>query len=236
MPTPSATNVADLLAKAALFRGLSPALRSDIAQRMRETAFDAGQLVFSRSDPGTHLYLITEGKVRISVVTPDGKELSFRHVGPGEVLGEIAVLDGGARSADATAVAKTRAMSLSKPSLDELISHNPPLAKSALAFVCARLRETTSQLEAIALHPLEVRVARFLMQALRLKGLDLDQPEIVLTLGMSQGELALLVGASRPRVNDALAALEMAGAIKRDGAKLRCRPDELAALAGQDEE
>lgn len=79
-------------------------------------------------------------------------------------------------------------------------------------------------------------MARFLMQALQLKGLDLDAGEVVLTLGMSQGELALLVGASRPRVNDALAALEAAGAIKRDGAKLRCRPSELMAMAGHDEE
>lgn len=235
MPPPPQSRIAELLAKAALFSGLESALHAGIAQRMREIAFDAGQLIFSRSDPGSHLYLIVDGKVRISVVTPDGKELSFRHVGPGEVLGEIAVLDGGARSADATAVTKTQAMSLSKAALDELIAQHPALAKTALAFVCARLRETTSQLEAIALHPLEVRVARFLMQALQLKGLDLDAGEVVLTLGMSQGELALLVGASRPRVNDALAALEAAGAIQRDGAKLRCRPEALADIAGHEE-
>ncbi len=236
MPPPTQSRIAELLAKTALFSGLEPALQATIAQRMRETAYDGGRLIFSRSDPGTQLYLIVEGKVRISIVTPDGKELSFRHVGPGEVLGEIAVLDGGARSADATAVIKTQAMSLSRAAFDELIAQHPALARSALAFVCARLRETTSQLEAIALHPLEVRVARFLLQALRLKGLDVDADEVVLPLGMSQGELALLVGASRPRVNDALAALEVVGAIKRDGAKLRCRPEELKAVAGHDEE
>lgn len=235
MPPPPSSRIAELLARTTLFGGLPAAVRDVVAQRMRETTFDGGQLVFSRSDPGTQLYLIVDGKIRISVVTPDGKELSFRHVGPGEVLGEIAALDGGARSADATAVARTQAMSLSKAALDELIAQHPALARSALALVCARLRETTSQLEAIALHPLDVRVARFLMQALRLKGLDFDAGEVVLTLGMSQGELALLVGATRPRVNDALSALEAAGAIRRDGAKLHCRPERLADIAGHEE-
>ena len=116
MPPPKPSRIAEVLARTALFSGLAPSVLAEIAQRMRETAYEAGQLMFSRSDAGTNLYLIVEGKVRISVVTPDGKELSFRHVGPGEVLGEIAVLDGGPRSADATAVAKTQAMTLSRVS------------------------------------------------------------------------------------------------------------------------
>ncbi len=218
--------------------------RSATLQRLAERAGAMAQMDYGfLYDPARGLlsigYNVDEHRPdagHYDLLASESRLASFFAIAKGDVNGEIAVLDGGARSADATAVARTRAMSLSKPALDELMAHNPPLAKSALAFVCARLRETTNQLEAIALHPLEVRVARFLMQALRLKGLDIDQPEVVLTLGMSQGELALLVGASRPRVNDALGALEMAGAIKRDGAKLRCRPDALAALAGQDEE
>jgi CRP/FNR family cyclic AMP-dependent transcriptional regulator len=69
---------------------------------MREASFQAGQAIFARGDSGTDIYLVTEGRVRLSVLSAEGRELSFSYAGPGDLFGEIAALDGGGRTADAT--------------------------------------------------------------------------------------------------------------------------------------
>ena len=107
------------------------------------------------------------------------------------------------------------------------------IAAGVISFLCRRLRETSSQLEAIALHPLEVRLARFLVFALG----DRNAPpgkRVPLDLGFSQGELAQLLGATRPKVNIALGVLESAGAINRTLDRLFCDPVKLAEIARQD--
>ncbi|MEI9900169.1 MAG: cyclic nucleotide-binding domain-containing protein [Hyphomicrobium sp.] len=82
---------------------------------MREVAFEPSQVIFTRGDAGREIYLVVSGRVRISVLTAEGRELSFAHAEPGAIFGEIAMLDGGPRSADATAVNKVSALCLSKP-------------------------------------------------------------------------------------------------------------------------
>jgi CRP-like cAMP-binding protein len=89
------------------------------------------------------------------VLTAEGRELSFAHAEPGAIFGEIAMLDGGPRSADATAVNKVTALSLSKPALKRLMDTRPLVGEAALRFLCSRLREADQQLEAIALYPIE---------------------------------------------------------------------------------
>ena len=80
--------------------------RKAVAREMRPEAYDAGQVMYSRGDPGRDVYLVTAGRVRLSVLTVEGRELSFSHAEAGAVFGEIAALDGGARTADATAVTR----------------------------------------------------------------------------------------------------------------------------------
>src|SRR4029078_12476021 len=94
----------------------------------------------------------------------------------------------------------------------------PRVAVATIQFLCTRLRETDQLLEAIALHRIEVRIARLLLSVLKLQA-GLAVP---LDLGMSQGELALLIGASRPKVSVALSLLQEMGAITRKGANLVC--------------
>src|SRR4249920_2694495 len=96
--------VLEMLAKTALFGPLEDADRRAVAQEMREASFDASQVVFARGDPGRDIYLVASGRVRLSVLTAEGRELSFAHAEQGQIFGEIAVLDGGVRTADATAV------------------------------------------------------------------------------------------------------------------------------------
>ena len=104
--------VIDLLGKSALFGSLPEADRAAIAGRMRRVTFRPNQILFSRGDDGREIYLVLNGRIRLSVLTSDGRELSFAHAAPGNVFGEIAALDGGERSAGATAITHAQVMHL----------------------------------------------------------------------------------------------------------------------------
>jgi CRP-like cAMP-binding protein len=172
--------------------------------------------------------------VRLATSTDEGRELSFRHATTAKILGEIAALDGGPRSAEATAINPVVAYSLERRVLRELLAREPAIAGRFIDFLCRRVRDTSDQLEAIALHPLHVRLARFLLVAL-------GEPQAVpgkrvpLEIGFSQGELALLLGATRPKVNEAFGALEETGAIGRTIDRVFCDPQKLAAVARHDD-
>jgi CRP/FNR family transcriptional regulator, cyclic AMP receptor protein len=223
---------AEMLSRTALFGPLEADHRKAVVQEMREIVFDANQAIFARGDPGKDIYFVMSGRVRLSVLTPEGRELSFAHAEAGQIFGEIAVLDGGMRTADATAVTKVQSLALSKAALMRLMETRPKVGEGVIKFLCNRVREADQQLEGIALYPIEVRLARFFLAAARQKG-DIKQGvKVVLDLPISQSELALLIGASRPKVNAALALLEDDGAIARSDGRFTCDMDELEAIAG----
>jgi CRP-like cAMP-binding protein len=215
-----------------LFGSLDEAERRAIADEMREVSFDPSQVIFARGDTGREIFLVVSGRVRISVLTAEGRELSFAHAEPGSIFGEIAMLDSGPRSADATAVGKVSALSLSKPAFKRLMETQPHVAEAAVRFLCSRIREADQQLEAIALYPIEGRLARFFLAAARAKSPEVKEGRVTIELPISQSELALLIGASRPKVNTALSILETTGALERNGARIVCDLEELQAIAG----
>ena len=154
----------------------------------------------------------------------------MRHAVRGDVIGEIAVLDGRARSADASALTAVTSFMLFRADFHALMRDFPALSTRLIEFLCARLRSTTDQLEAIALHPIEARLARFLLVALGGRKAEPGK-RVPLELGFSQSELAQLLGASRPKVNGALSLLEDLGAVKRTADRLFCDPALLAQTA-----
>lgn len=222
----------EMLARTPLFGALEEADRKAVAQEMREASFDGGQAIFARGDAGREIYLVTGGRVRLSVLTSEGRELSFAHAEQGQIFGEIAVLDGGVRTADATAVTKVGALTLSKGALARLIEQRAVVREAVIKFLCNRVREADHQLEGIALYPIEVRLARFFLAAARQKSEFKPGAKVILDLPISQSELALLIGASRPKVNAALAMLEDGGAIERKESRFTCDIDELEDIAG----
>ena len=232
MVTPE--TIAAYLARTTLFELLDDAQRQSIAREMREAHFAAGELLFGRGDPGREIYLVLEGRVRLSILSVEGREVSFVQAGPGALFGEIAALDGGPRTADATAVNPVRAVLLSHAALKRLITAHSSVAAGAIKLLCARLRDATDQLESIALYPIEVRLARYLLSAAR--QLRPQSPSksarVTIELGMSQGDLALFLGASRPKVNVALSALEASGAIERQGTAIAIDIAALEQLVG----
>lgn len=222
------TDPASLLAQTPLFSGLDDASRKAIARELREASYEPGQVIFSRGDPGSDLHVVSKGRIRLSVLTSDGRELSFAHVETPSIFGELAIFDGRPRSADATAVNKVETLMLSKSAFLRLLESHPTIGEAALRFLAGRLRDADEQLEAIALHPIEARLARFFLASVRQKDPSGKAERVSLALPISQSELALLVGASRPKVNAALQLLEAEGAIERRGQQVIC---DLAALS-----
>ncbi|PZU93643.1 MAG: Crp/Fnr family transcriptional regulator [Chelatococcus sp.] len=221
----------EIIAGTALFAGLAPEALADCAEQFREQHFEQGRMIFARGDSGEQLLLVGEGRVRLAVTTEDGRELSVRHATAGDLLGEIAVLDGGERSADAVALTPVVAYGLRRPQFLDLLARHAGLSANAIAFLCRRLRDTTDQLEGIALYPIEARLARFLLVGLAGQQASPGR-RVPLDMAFSQGELAQLLGASRPKVNAALGSLERTGALKRTADRLFCDPELLAKAAG----
>jgi CRP/FNR family cyclic AMP-dependent transcriptional regulator len=104
-----------------------------------------------------------------------------------------------------------------------------------VTFLCRRLRDVSDRLEAVALYPMEVRLARFLLVALGERTAPPGK-RVPLELGFTQTELAMLLGASRPKINAALRVLEEAGAIGRTSDRLFCDRAKLAVIAQKQDE
>ncbi len=224
------SSLIDLLAKTELFGGLASDELAACAALFREVKFVKGQSLFVRGEKANSLYLVAQGRVRLAITTEDGKELSFRHTVVGEIFGEVGILDGGVRTADATALTPVIAYRLDQNDFHHLWSTRKSVAARLIAFLCQRLRETSYQLELIALHPMHVRLARFFVVAV---GNRKPPPgkRIPIELGMSQNEIALLLGASRPKINEALGTLEKSGAINRTIDRIFCDPAKLGEIA-----
>src|SRR5262245_32240688 len=231
----SEPTVAELLSRTELFGRLEQGDRARVVRQMRHVSFRAGQAIFSRGDPGDEVYLVLEGRVRLSVVTAEGRTISYRHACAGSIFGEIAALDRGVRTADATALTFVMARTLAQRFLDALIRSNPGFARATIEYVCKRLRETSEQVEGIALHSLEARVARFLLSGRERRSGGQSNTKFTLDFAISQAELALLVGGSRQKVNSALARLEAVGAIDRRSGKLVCDVRQLVQIADREE-
>ncbi len=221
----------EILAKSQLFGALDPDVLKQIAKQMRPVSYSAGQLIFERGDEGKDIFLVIGGRVRLSVLSAEGRELSFGHPGPGDVFGEIAAFDGGPRTAHATAVTKLDMMALSRSAFDTLLGTHPALARAAIRFMCTRLREADNQFESVALHRIEVRLARFLLTLVRQQHGERPPPRPAITFGLSQSELALHLGASRPKVNAALMLLEEREAIERREPQIICHCTVLEGIA-----
>jgi CRP/FNR family cyclic AMP-dependent transcriptional regulator len=224
--------VISLLSRTSLFGGLEPGDLDACAAAFDEMRFAKGATLFVRGDPATHLYLVETGRVRLSISTSSDRKLSFRHAAPGDLFGEIAALDGEPRTADATAMTPVTVHGLERVAFRGLWSSRPAIATRVVAFLCGRLRQTTMQFESIALMPLEVRLAQFLLSALAGRIAPRGK-RVPLELGFSQGELSQLLGASRPKVNAAMGLLERAGAVGRTMDRMFCDPDKLAEIARQ---
>jgi len=137
-----------LLAEVPLFQALDPSERATLAEAIRLRDFPAGTRVFRRGDPGSALYVIAQGAVEISVDTTTGNRVQLAHLGPGDFFGELSLLDGRERTADAIVVEATRTVEIDRSALEALFRKHPGAALDVLGVIGRRLREADRLLQA----------------------------------------------------------------------------------------
>jgi CRP-like cAMP-binding protein len=219
-----------------IFEEFTKELVAEVAQLAQWRRWPPGTMIFQRGDAGNYMILLIEGRIKLSLITAAGKELSLRHLEPGTILGEMAVIDGEPRSADATASVATEGYVIGKAEFMNFMTRSPEAAAAVMRYLCIRLRETTERLEGMALYDLDSRVARFFLATLRqIHGEDMPD-EASLHMVLSQTEIAQIIGASRPKINRSILSLEEKGAIKRKGNVIDCNIRRLNALAEPDED
>lgn len=189
-----------------LFQGLSDETLRYLAAQSRPCVFRVGETVFYQGDIGSTCHIIVRGRLRIFVVGEDGRELSVRILGPGEIVGEMALFEDLPRSADVEALEESHTLELHRDVLLESLQQSPAMALSLLKDLSARLRYATEKAEGLASLTVPERLMRCFQQLASWCGKP--RPDGVrIMLPLTQRELATLVGASRESVNRALAQL-----------------------------
>ncbi len=211
-----------------LFGALSPEQRAQVLAQAIARSYPRGGTILRRGDPGTSMVLVVEGRVRVGVTSEDGREVTLGILGPGDVLGEMALLDGQERSADVVALEDCSVKLVERGRFLRLLRESPDLCLQLLAVLTERLRRANRAVEDIALLSLEGRLARLLTRLAQ----DYGKPEgggVRIDVRLSQKDLSALVGSSREKVNRQLRAWEEEGTIgKAGGHLLLLHPERLA--------
>jgi CRP/FNR family transcriptional regulator, cyclic AMP receptor protein len=186
-----------LLGRHPLFRGLGPELRDRISAYAKMRDVKRGTAIFTKGDAGTSLLAVCSGIVQVAVPSIEGKNAVFNLIREGEVFGEIALLDGRPRTADAIAFTDCKLMVIERRDFVPLLRSDPDITLRLMEVLCERLRRTTEQVEDLMFLDLAGRLAKTL---LRLS--DLAEPPG--TIIITQGQLSQIVGISREMINKQL--------------------------------
>ncbi len=183
-----------------LFAGLAEEDIRELMEVARKRTFRSGEVIFHRDDPGQVLYVIKEGKVKISRVSPDGQEIVLTVLGKGECFGEFAIIDGLPRSADAITLEKVECYTLQRSDFHNAISKNPKIAIQVLEVLTQRLRINDQMVEDLIFLDVYGRVAKKLLELAETHGEKVENGTRI-NVRLTQQELASMVGASRESVN-----------------------------------
>src|SRR5262245_44132031 len=182
------------LAGLEFFEGLPAAALDRLAAASRTIDYPAGAPIFAKGDDGLGLMAVLSGTVKISVAAEDGREVVLTRIGRGEVFGEIALLDGLPRTADASAHSACRVLVLDRRSFLPLLAEQPIIAVGLLEIVGRRLRRTDEMVESLSFESPEARLAKELLRLSALQGAGgASQPRVVIT----QRELGQIIRLSR---------------------------------------
>jgi CRP/FNR family cyclic AMP-dependent transcriptional regulator len=177
---------------------------------MRE--FNAGETVFAIGSLGDQMMALLSGSIRISVPSSEGKELLLAIIQPGEVFGEIALLDGKERSADAVAETPSMVAALHRATFSGFFDRNPSAWPNLVKVLCQRLRHTDQVFAEVALLEVPARLAKMI---LRIANSEVDSaPAAQSKIQFSQRELANMVGGSRESVNKCLRNWQRTGFVR----------------------
>ncbi|MEV0160927.1 Crp/Fnr family transcriptional regulator [Nonomuraea fuscirosea] len=203
-PPHDAEPVAAVLAEIPLFRVLGEKGIRSTAQAGVSRRYRAGQIIFHQGDPGESLFVLLDGLVKVVFTTEHGDEIVLNMLSRGDTFGEMALLDGSPRSASITTVRPAWVFALPRARLLELMREHPGLADEFLRLLGRMVRRLTDQAADLAFLDLGGRLAKLLLQLADKHG---HSDGVVDLPGLTQSDLAALIGASRPAVNRALQSL-----------------------------
>lgn len=196
-----------------LFRDLAPQAVALLVRHMRTAKYRTDQVIFRKGDPGTSMMLVSEGRVKISSRSWDGREVVLNLIDTGEVMGEIALLDGHERTADAIAMAPTTLQVLDRRDFLPVLRQNPEIGIRLISVLCQRLRRTSEQVEDLVFLEQGSRLAKVLLWLATRYG-ETSPDGVAIAVKLSQRELGTLVGVRREAMNRQLAAWRAAGLVQ----------------------
>lgn len=218
------------LLSSALFEAMKPDELDEVLKLSSERRVPRGAVLCQKGDPGSSMMAVLTGRVRVSSVSAEGKEITLNVINPGEVFGEIALLDGKPRSADCSAIEETTLLVLERRYFLPFLRRNEDLYLRLLAVLCEKLRRTSMALEELALFDLPARLARVLLKLASDYGRQCGKG-VRIDMKMSQRDLSNLVASSRESVNKQLRVWRDDGVVDLDGGYLiLLRPEELRVL------
>jgi CRP/FNR family transcriptional regulator, cyclic AMP receptor protein len=209
----------ELLVRCPLFEELSAEQAEKLAAFLRRRRYRAGEPVFREGDPGTALYVIDGGEVKILLGGSEGKEVVLALLGPGEYLGELALLDGEPRSADAVATVPSELLVLPREDFLRFLRDVPAVAVNMLASLSRRLRRTDRLVHDAAFSDVRTRVTRLLVELADTKGKP-GHGGVVIGPRLTQGDLASMVGATRESINKCLRSYMAQGLVRHERGRL----------------
>jgi len=207
------------LRRLALFSELADDELELIAGHLSRRAYRQGEVIFVRGDPGSTMYFIESGRVRIVLTSAEGKELVLTILESGDFFGDLALLDGEPRSADALAHDHCRLLLLRQVDFYRALESRPHMAASLLRVMARRLRRNADIIEDAAFLEVPARLARALLQLADERG-RAEDGALVVTAAPSQSELAGMVGATRESINKWLAKFRQEGLVRLERGQL----------------
>lgn len=199
----SVEQLMNVLQKQALFRVFT---RNDLKQIIGLASFKRypdGATIFQRGDDGACLFVPVKGRVRVSVTEENGKELLLARADAGEIVGDMAVLDGLPRSADAVAEGDCELLVITRQDFLPFLERRPEALMAIISLLSERLRRADDLLTMISLHSLPVRLARYLLELAVTHG-SKQKDGLSITSGLSQTDLGRHLAATRESINKQL--------------------------------
>src|SRR5579863_5118592 len=224
----SASSQRQLLRRSPLFARLADADLDALLAHAATSRHAAGDQIFAKGDPGNSMMAVLKGRVMISTPSPDGRQMVLTVMHDGDVFGEIALLDGGERTADASAMTNCELLVVPRRSFLSMLERRPELGIDLLVVLCERLRRTNEQVEDLAFLDLEARIAKVLVR-LAEENAAAGSPGKPVSVQISQRALGELVGGSRESVNKHLQDWKRAGIIATEKGGIAIRDPEALA-------
>jgi CRP/FNR family cyclic AMP-dependent transcriptional regulator len=200
VPRPFASSKLAVLRKHPIFCDLDPEALDQLCRYAKHTTLKRGATIVSKGDPGNSLIVVVSGTVKISISSADGRSAILNLIGPGEIFGEVALLDGLARTADATANTNCEIYVIDRRDFIPFVRSQPALAMKFIELLCTRLRWTSDQVEEVILQNLPGRLASALLRLTEKHKLAPGGRTIAIT----QQEISEMVGMTRESINKQL--------------------------------